>query len=108
MPGRGVRVLSDDKHPYVGERALEGTQHGTARRKVAPTGRGFRAQEFAKLRDAARYGLKRDGPVGGDELGERLRHDQADSASVGNSTGGSADHGNVIQSGVRRHVYVGS
>src|SRR3712207_6930173 len=27
MPGRGVRVLPDDEHPDVGERAGEGPQH---------------------------------------------------------------------------------
>nr|BFF10763.1 hypothetical protein GCM10025699_20660 [Microbacterium flavescens] len=27
MPGGGVRVLADDQHPHVGQRALESPQH---------------------------------------------------------------------------------
>ena len=27
MPRRGVRILADDQHPHLGQRAGEGSQH---------------------------------------------------------------------------------
>ena len=51
MPGRRVRVLPDDEHLDVGERALERAQHAVPGGKVVPARRDLGAQAVAERGD---------------------------------------------------------
>ena len=76
MARRGVRILSDDQHPHVGERLLEGAQHLVARGQVALARGDLLAQEHAYPRDLVLDGGERVRPARLDDVGQRLSHVQ--------------------------------
>lgn len=73
MARGGIGVLPHDEHPYIGQRPLECSQHVFARWQVAPPGIDLRAQELAHRVHLGFYGSQGLGPIGSDQLGERLR-----------------------------------
>ena len=112
MARRRVRVLTDDEHLDVRERALERPQDAVARRQVRPPGRDLLAQAFAERRDVGRDGRESLRPAGVDQpglrqFGKRQRHrGQADRSAAAVSSSRTEpwnDHGKSIQSDVAFH-----
>ena len=60
-----VGVLTDDQHPYVGERSPEGLEDVVAGREVRPAGRDLSAEELTHPRDPLVDRREGIGPVGG-------------------------------------------
>ena len=71
----GVGVLPDDKDPHDGQRARERSEDRVAGRQVPVTGGDLGAQEVPGRPERGLDRCERDGPVGGDEVGEgSVRH----------------------------------
>ena len=70
MPGRRIRVLTDDEHPHLVERGGERAQHVRARGEVGATGRDLRAQQLAHPRHLRSDRFEGCGPARVDQFGE--------------------------------------
>jgi len=99
MAGGGIRILSHNQHPHIGERCDKSTEHSLTNRQVAAIGRGLGSQEVAEGGDLGGYRFEGGRPCRVDQSGERPGHQAAASSGV---TGGSADHGKSIQRSVMR------